>query len=52
MTIACVFPGQGSQSMGMLAELAAAYPEVRETFDDASRALDYDLWQLTQQGPE
>ena len=52
MTIACVFPGQGSQSMGMLAELAVAYPEVRETFDDASRALDYDLWQLTQQGPE
>ena len=52
MNIACVFPGQGSQSVGMLAELAAAYPEVKETFDSASQALDYDLWQLTQQGPE
>jgi [acyl-carrier-protein] S-malonyltransferase len=52
MTIACVFPGQGSQSVGMLAALAAAYPEVEETFKLASAALDYDLWQLTQQGPE
>jgi [acyl-carrier-protein] S-malonyltransferase len=52
MTIACVFPGQGSQAVGMLAELSAVYPEVKDTFDDASRALDYDLWQLTQQGPE
>jgi [acyl-carrier-protein] S-malonyltransferase len=52
MTIACVFPGQGSQSVGMLAALAAAYPEVEETFAVASQALDYDLWQLTQQGPE
>ena len=52
MTIACVFPGQGSQSVGMLAELAEAYPEVNETFDAASEALGYDLWLLTQQGPE
>ncbi|MEJ2552730.1 MAG: ACP S-malonyltransferase [Gammaproteobacteria bacterium] len=52
MSIACVFPGQGSQSVGMLAALAAAYPEVEETFTVASRTLDYDLWQLTQQGPE
>jgi [acyl-carrier-protein] S-malonyltransferase len=52
MTIACVFPGQGSQSVGMLAALAAAYPEVEETFKLASEALDYDLWRLTQQGPE
>ena len=52
MTIACVFPGQGSQAVGMLAALAAAYPEVEETFAAASQALDYDLWQLTQQGPE
>lgn len=52
MNIACVFPGQGSQSVGMLAALAAAYPEVEETFAVASRTLDYDLWQLTQQGPE
>ena len=52
MTIACVFPGQGSQSVGMLAALAAAYPEVEETFAAASQALDYDLWRLSQQGPE
>jgi len=52
MTIACVFPGQGSQSVGMLTTLAAACPEVEETFAVASQALDYDLWQLTQQGPE
>lgn len=52
MTIACVFPGQGSQSVGMLAELATAYQEVEATFAVASQALDYDLWRLTQQGPE
>jgi len=52
MTIACVFPGQGSQTVGMLAALAAAYPEIEETFAVASQALNYDLWQLTQQGPE
>lgn len=52
MSVACIFPGQGSQSVGMLAALAAVYPEVKETFDAASHALDYDLWQLTQQGPE
>ncbi|RLM27090.1 [acyl-carrier-protein] S-malonyltransferase [Brenneria alni] len=48
---AMVFPGQGSQTVGMLAELAAEYPVVTETFAQASAALDYDLWQLTQQGP-
>ena len=52
MSIACIFPGQGSQSIGMLGELAAAYPEVQETFAAASQSLDYDLWQLAQQGPE
>ena len=52
MTIACVFPGQGSQAVGMLAALASAYPEVEETFAVASQALDYDLWRLTQQGPD
>jgi len=46
------FPGQGSQSVGMLAELAAAFPLVRATFDEASQALGLDLWQLTQQGPQ
>ena len=52
MTLAFVFPGQGSQSIGMLAELAAAYPEVQQTFAEASAALGYDLWQVCQQGPE
>lgn len=48
---AMVFPGQGSQSVGMLAELAAQYPIVEETFKQASEVLDYDLWALVQQGP-
>jgi [acyl-carrier-protein] S-malonyltransferase len=51
MGVAFVFPGQGSQSIGMLAPLAAALPVVRETFDAASAALGYDLWKLTQEGP-
>ncbi|EPJ9037230.1 ACP S-malonyltransferase [Serratia ureilytica] len=48
---AFVFPGQGSQAVGMLAELAAQFPIVEETFGEASSALGYDLWQLVQQGP-
>jgi [acyl-carrier-protein] S-malonyltransferase len=50
-TIAAVFPGQGSQSIGMLAELADAHPTVKQTFDEASSALGYDLWRLVQEGP-
>ncbi|OOF83370.1 [acyl-carrier-protein] S-malonyltransferase [Rodentibacter ratti] len=46
-----VFPGQGSQSVGMLAELATEYPIVIETFKQVSDILGYDLWQLVQQGP-
>lgn len=49
--LAFVFPGQGSQSVGMLSELAAAYPELRETFDEASAVLGRDLWQLASDGP-
>ena len=46
--IAFVFPGQGSQSVGMLAELGANHHVVVETFSQASEALGYDLWQLVQ----
>ena len=41
---AMVFPGQGSQTVGMLAELAGDYPIVQETFKQASEVLGYDLW--------
>lgn len=50
-SVAIVFPGQGSQSVGMLGELAKQFPVIEETFSDASSALGYDLWQLVQQGP-
>lgn len=49
--IAFVFPGQGSQQVGMLADLAEQYTIIRETFSEASRALGYDLWALVQDGP-
>jgi [acyl-carrier-protein] S-malonyltransferase len=52
LKLAMMFPGQGSQSVGMLAALAAAEPVVGETFDEASAALGYDLWALCQRGPE
>jgi [acyl-carrier-protein] S-malonyltransferase len=48
---AMIFPGQGSQSLGMLADLAAQFPIVEATFSEASSVLGYDLWQLVQQGP-
>ncbi len=50
--LAFVFPGQGSQSVGMLAELAGAHPEIQASFAEASQALGYDLWALVAQGPE
>ena len=50
--LAFVFPGQGSQSVGMLAELAAAYPQVRAAFEEASAGAGADLWTLSQDGPE
>ncbi|OCG40357.1 malonyl CoA-acyl carrier protein transacylase [Gilliamella sp. Fer2-1] len=48
---AMVFPGQGSQSVGMLKELADNYSIVKSTFDEASEVLGYDLWVLVQKGP-
>jgi [acyl-carrier-protein] S-malonyltransferase len=51
MSFAFVFPGQGSQSIGMLAQLAGSEPVVQETFAEASEVLGYDLWQLCQAGP-
>jgi len=50
--LAFVFPGQGSQSIGMLTELAQHYSEVQDTFDVALSVLGYDLWQVIQHGPE
>ena len=50
-SVAFVFPGQGSQAVGMLADLPEQYPVVADTFAEASEALGYDLWQLVQQGP-
>ncbi|MFN3710944.1 MAG: ACP S-malonyltransferase [Alishewanella aestuarii] len=50
--LAIVFPGQGSQSVGMLADLYQTYPLVQDTFNEASAALGYDLWALVANGPE
>ncbi|RXR00920.1 ACP S-malonyltransferase [Pseudoxanthomonas composti] len=50
--LAFVFPGQGSQSLGMLAELAELHPQVRDTFAEASDGAGVDLWTLSQGGPE
>jgi len=50
--VAITFPGQGSQSVGMLAELAAVHPIVRETFEEGADALGVDLWALSQDGPK
>ena len=50
MKLAAVFPGQGSQSPGMLADLATQYKVVTNTFASASRHLGYDLWDMAQNG--
>jgi len=49
--LAFVFPGQGSQSIGMLSDLAETFPTVKQTFEQASECLSFDLWNLVQQGP-
>ncbi|MGO8828084.1 MAG: ACP S-malonyltransferase [Steroidobacteraceae bacterium] len=52
MSLAFVFPGQGSQSVGMLSALARISPAVEQTFAEASEVLGYDLWTRCQEGPE
>ena len=49
--LAFLFPGQGSQSVGMLAALAQNYAVVKQTFDEASQVLDVDLWAIVSDGP-
>lgn len=49
---ACVFPGQGSQSVGMLEDLSSRYPLVTELYAAVSDRLGYDVWELVQYGPE
>lgn len=51
-SLAFVFPGQGAQTVGMLAELAARHAVVRATFDEAAQGVGVDLWELSQHGPE
>ena len=51
MSIGFIFPGQGSQSVGMLATLAEAHPQIQATFKQASDVLGYDLWDQVQAGP-
>jgi len=49
--VAIVFPGQGSQAVGMLGDLSSTFKQIKETFDEASNALGRDLWALAQNGP-
>ncbi|MCV6604881.1 MAG: ACP S-malonyltransferase, partial [Porticoccaceae bacterium] len=50
--LAFVFPGQGSQKIGMLADIAAQFPVVEATFEEASQVLGYDLWDRVQNGEQ
>ena len=52
MTVAYLFPGQGSQALGMLADLATQYSIIKQTFEQGSEALKIDLWQRVTDGPE
>src|SRR6202166_4518856 len=51
MSLAFVFPGQGSQSIGMMSALAKISPVIAATFAEASAVLGYDLWRRSQEGP-
>ena len=52
MSLGFIFPGQGSQSVGMLSELAERYDVIQTTFDEAGEVLDLPMWQLVQDGPQ
>ena len=52
MSLGILFPGQGSQSIGMLADLHSSYNIVSEVFEEASDLLSYDLWKVAKKGPE
>src|ERR1700691_527283 len=49
--LAFVFPGQGSQSIGMMSSFVSSSPGIEATFAEASEALGYDLWKRCQEGP-
>lgn len=51
LTTAYIFPGQGSQSVGMLSELANNHPLILDLFSTVSERVNYDVWELVQQGP-
>jgi [acyl-carrier-protein] S-malonyltransferase len=52
LSTAFIFPGQGSQSVGMMAGLSETHPDIRKTFDEASDALGFNLWELVSDGPK
>ena len=52
MSLGILFPGQGSQSIGMLKDLKSSYSIVSEVFEEASDILSCDLWKITKNGPE
>ena len=51
MKTAFIFPGQGSQAIGMMSDLASSHSLVKDTFAEASEALSFDLWSMCQDGP-
>jgi [acyl-carrier-protein] S-malonyltransferase len=51
-TLAFVFPGQGSQQVGMLKEIAHRFPIIEDIFAQSGKDLGKDLWELVQNGPE